>query len=105
MNHELKLVAGFDPLHGGLVCQECLSGLGHPIIACSPTGQACLQSLLRQPMTEAASGWAGFREAVRVLEQALITQTEAPLKSRAFLDFAPTVSSVVIARPKAAAIS
>ena len=84
-----KHVAGFDTIHGGLVCRECLANLHHPIVSCDEAGRACLRSLLIEPLAETRATDAGFRTAVRVIEQALLNQTERPLKSRAFVDLAP----------------
>ena len=89
-----RVVAGFDSVHGGLVCRECLATLHHPIVSCDQAGQACLRRLLLEPLGEARSTAAGFRTAGRVIEQALLTQTERPLKSRAFVELVPVIPLV-----------
>ncbi len=83
-------VAGYDPIHGGLVCRECRATLHHPTVDCDSVGQTCLRSLLLEPLAEDQRQDPGFRTAVQVIEQALLHQTERPLKSRAFVDLAPT---------------
>ena len=94
MNHQSKTVAGFDTVHGGLVCRECLADLHHPIVSCDATGRACLRSLLLEPLSETRLNDAGFRTAVRIIEQALLNQTERPLKSRAFVELVPAAINV-----------
>jgi len=78
-------VVGFDLVHGGLVCSVDAAELGHGLIPCSTAGQQALARLLGEPMHETQQQLPGFREASRIIEQAVLTQTERPLKSRAFL--------------------
>lgn len=87
-------VAGFDTVHGGLVCRDCLAGLQHPVVDCDVAGQTCLRSLLLEPLAETRATDAGFRTAIRVIEQALLHQTERPLKSRAFVELSPVAVHV-----------
>ena len=88
-NHGKKQAVGFDTIEGGFICQDCAREPHHPVVACNADGYDCVRSLLLEPLGESGSAHIGFREASRVVEQALLAQTERPLKSRAFLAAIP----------------
>ncbi len=81
-----RQVAGFDTIEGGFICQDCAREPHHPVVTCGTDGYDCVRKLLLEPIKETAEDYAGFKEANRVVEQALLMQTERPLKSRAFLN-------------------
>ncbi len=103
-NREFKQIAGFDLIHGGLVCVDDAARDGAKLMPCSEIARALLVTILTEPMATAHSDAPGFSEASRIIERALVTQTERPLKSRAFVELQPKVSLDFIARPRAAAI-